>query len=187
MSGTTIAIIVLSVILLAILLVWAINKSIGKEYFGDAYSSEAKNLKFKEKYMNDAEFYFYNFVKDHLDKQYFILPKVGVDNLVEPINNNLNQYNTVKSKYLDFVIFDSSNQKPLFVIDLVEHGVGSTNPYFDKDVSKALDMVNIKIFTKTVERYYVWDVLKQELEKYLQNEEDKKLEENVKPQETENK
>lgn len=187
MNGITIAIIVLSAILLIILLVCAINKSIGKEYFGDVFGSGAKNLKFKDKYMNDSEFYFYTFVKDHLDKQYFILPKVGVDNLVEPINNNLNQYNSVKSKYLDFVIFDSSNQKPLFVIDLVEHGVGSANPYFDKDASKALEMVNIKVFTKTVERYYVWDVLKQELEAFLPKEEEKNVEENVKPQETENK
>ena len=187
MSPSIIAIIVLSAILLVILLVWAINKSIGKEYFGDPYANGAKNLKFKDKYLNDNEFYFYTFVKDHLDKEYFILPKVGVDNLVVPINNNLNQYNSVKSKYLDFVVFDAKNQKPLFVIDLVEHGVGSTNPYFDKDVSKALEMVGIKVLTKTAERYYVWEVLKQELEKYIPKKEEEKEKENVKPQETENK
>ena len=186
MNGTTIAIIVLSAILVVIVLVWAINKSVGKEYFGDAFGAGAKNLKFKNKYMEDTEFYFYNFVRDHLDKKYFILPKVGVDNLVEPINNNLNQFNAVKAKYLDFVVFDSSNQKPLFVIDLVEHGVASTNPYFDKDVLKALNMVDIKVYTKSVERYYVWDVLKQELEPFFQKAEEK-INENVKPQETENK
>lgn len=167
MSGITIAIIVLSVVLILIILIWAINKSIGKEYSPDAYGNGAKNLKFKDKYMNDAEYYFYSFVKDHLDKEYFILPKVGVDNLVEPINNNLNQYNSIKSKYLDFVVFDAKTQQPLFVIDLVEHGVASNNPYFDKDVSKALEMIGMKVLTKTVERYYVWDILKQEFEKYL--------------------
>ena len=45
----------------------------------------------------------------------------------------------------------------------------------------------IKVLTKTAERYYVWEVLKQELEKYIPKKEEEKEKENVKPQETENK
>ena len=136
------------------------------------------------------QFYFYNFVREHLDPEYYILPKVGVDNILEPQNNNLKQYNSIKQKYIDFIVFDVATQKPLFAIDLVEHpmSVRGSNPYFDKDISLALQLVKIPICTKIVDKYYIWDVLKQELYKYIPAEVEKQKEEEAKKeQESESK
>lgn len=178
MDAITIAIIVISSILLIIGVYFFVKKMSFKEGkdVNNPFSTGSKDLKIKDSYLNKEEFYFYNFVREHLDKKYYILPKVGVDNILEPQNNNLKQYNAIKQKYIDFVVFEVSSQKPLFAIDLVEHvlSVKGDNPYFDKDIKLALETVGLPICTKYVEKYYIWDVLKEELGKFLM--EDKKEE-----------
>ena len=172
----TIAIIILSILLVVIILVAVLKKSISKEDYNDPFLSESCNIKMKDKYLNDSEYYFFRFVSSHLEENFYILPKVGVDNLVEPQNYDLRQYNAIKAKYVDFVIFDSVTQKPVVAIDLVERSVSSKNPYFDKDISASLKMINLPIWTKYVEKFYVWPELKVEIEKYTKTKEQDSVE-----------
>ena len=168
MNPMVVAIIVISCVLVVIGVYFFVKKMSVKEG-KNAFDAGDKNLALKAQYMNKDEFYFYSFVREHLDKKYYILPKVGVDNILEPQNGNLKQYNAIKQKYIDFIVFETSSQKPLFAIDLVEHALSANkmNPYFDKDVKAALDMVGLPICTKIVEQYYIWDVLGDELNKFL--------------------
>ncbi len=188
MDAITIAIIIIASMLLIIGVYYFVKKMSVKEgkKAKDPFSSGEKDLKIKADYLNKDEFYFYNFVREHLDKKYYILPKVGVDNILEPQNGNLRQYNAIKQKYIDFIVFDVSTQKALFAIDLVEHAlsVKGGNPYFDKDVKSALDTVGLPICVKYVEKYYIWDVLSDEFKKYL-GEEDKDKKDDEKKEEKE--
>lgn len=173
MDSLILAIIIITAILIILGVYFFVKKmSLREGKNSNAFSGGEQCLDIKKTYMNKEEFYFYSFVREHLDEKYFILPKVGVDNILEPKNNNLKQYNAIKQKYIDFIVFETSSQKPLFAIDLVEHPMssGGLNPHFDKDVKSALDMVGLPICTKIVEQYYVWNVLKEELDKFLPQE-----------------
>ncbi len=167
MDGMLIALIVVAVVLVAVVLGVIIHKSVHREDDNDPFATTECNLKVKDAYLNKSEAYFYAFVNKHLSSQYYIMAKVGVDNLVDPTNYDLRQYNAIKAKYIDFVIFDSKEQKPIVAIDLVERSVGSKNPYFDKDIAAALGLIKLPIWTKFVEHVYVWELIEGEFKKYL--------------------
>lgn len=165
-----IAIIVISFILISILAVIVTKRSIKKTDYNDPFLSENKNLKIKNRYLNPDEFSFYSFMNKNLGVDMYILPKVGVDNILEPQNYDMRQYNAIKTKYLDFVIFDSNTQKPILAIDLIERSVSSKNPHFDRDISMALEIVQLNVWTKYVEPSYNWANIQKEMEKYINKE-----------------
>lgn len=115
-------------------------------------------LKIKGAFMDKQETYYFDFMQRHLDSDKLIVPKIGIDNLLAPIGNK-KQYEAISSKYVDFIIFDKKTMLPLVAIDLVEEKMSSKLTYFDKDVSEALKMVKIPIYTQYVEDFYAYDDL----------------------------
>lgn len=115
-------------------------------------------LKIKGAFMDKQETYYFDFMQRHLDADKLIVPKIGIDNLLAPIGNK-KQYEAISSKYVDFIIFDKKTMLPLVAIDLVEEKMSSKLTYFDKDVSEALKMVKIPIYTQYVEDFYTYDDL----------------------------
>jgi hypothetical protein len=149
------------------LIIVLILKKREKENPLDAFENDKQNLKIVDHYLDKEQAYFYEYVSSHLSSEFMFLPKVGVDNIVQGINNDLKQYNAVKSKYVDFLVVDRKTQKPLLAVDLVEVKASSDNPRLDRDVTKALEMVKVPLIVKYVEQYYIWDILRQDFDKYL--------------------
>ena len=102
----------------------------------------------------------------HLPNEFLIIPKIGVDNLLAPIGDK-SQYDAISSKYVDFIIFDKKTMLPIVAIDLVEEKMSSNLTYFDKDISNALKLVGIPIYTQMVEDFYVYEDLMKEMQKKI--------------------
>ena len=129
----------------------------------DAFSGGSVNLRIKGPFMDSKETYYYDLLNRHLPSKFLIIPKVGVDNLLTSIGNK-SQYDAISSKYVDFIIFEKTTMLPVVAIDLVEEKMSSNLTYFDKDVSNALKMVKIPIYTQYVEDFYVYDDLIAEMQ-----------------------
>jgi hypothetical protein len=70
--------------------------------------------------LSPAELAFYNALKDALGDRFVILLKVGVRDLVEITNREVNQaaFNRVAAKRVDFVLCDQVTLHPLVAIEL---------------------------------------------------------------------
>ena len=70
--------------------------------------------------LSPAELAFYNVLKDVLGDRFVILLKVGVRDLVEITNREVNQaaFNRVAAKHVDFVLCDQVTLHPLVAIEL---------------------------------------------------------------------
>ncbi|MGN1227956.1 MAG: DUF2726 domain-containing protein, partial [Christensenellales bacterium] len=123
-------------------------------------------IKIKGPFMDKQETYYFDFMQRHLEQDKLIVPKIGIDNLLAPIGNK-KQYEAISSKYVDFIIFDKVTMLPIVAIDLVEEKMSSKLTYFDKDVSSALKIVKIPIYTQYVEDFYVYDDIMAEMKKQI--------------------
>ena len=99
------------------------------------------------------ELEFYEMIKSVLPKDFIIVPKLGVDEIVKP-NGNLLLFNAVKTEHVDFCIVRASNMEPLVVLDTFYAGISdSTLKELSKPVKKALESVNIPVV-----KYEILDV-----------------------------
>ena len=91
-----------------------------------------------------------NLINKILPSDYVLFPKIGADKILEPVGNH-NLYNSIKGKYLDFVIFDAKNMKPKVVIDTYDGSLDNEQldlqaPEVFQAISSAeLPIVEIKV------------------------------------------
>lgn len=99
------------------------------------------------------ELEFYEMIKSVIPKDFIIIPKLGVDEIVKP-NHNLLLFNAVKTEHVDFCVVKASNMEPVVVLDTYYPSIcDSTIQELPKAVLKALNSVNIPVV-----KYEILDV-----------------------------
>lgn len=108
------------------------------------------NVAVVDKFMYRKEVEFYYFLCSILPKDKIAFPKVGVDNILFPTVNKI-AYNSLMSKYVDFVVFDEKSMKPLLVIDVYDDSyndeiLDEQEPFVKKVLKEVeLPIISVKI------------------------------------------
>ena len=94
------------------------------------------------------ELEFYYMFRSVLPKEFMIIPKLGVDEIVKPYGGNLVLFNAVKEEHVDYCIVKVSNMEPIAVLDTYYPSItDSTMQKLETSVIKALESVNIPVIT----------------------------------------
>ena len=94
------------------------------------------------------ELEFYYMFRSVLPKEFMILPKLGVDEIVKPYGGNLILFKAVKDEHVDYCVVKVSNMEPIAVIDTYYPSIAdSTMQRLETPVIKALESVNIPVVT----------------------------------------
>ena len=97
---------------------------------------------------------FYYMFRSVLPKEFMIIPKMGVDEIVKPNGGNLVLFNEVKDKHVDLCVVKVSNMEPVVVIDTFYPSITDSHiQEIDFTVKKALESVNIPVV-----KYEILDV-----------------------------
>lgn len=100
------------------------------------------------------ELEFYYMFRAVLPKEFMIIPKIGIDEIVKPNGGNLLLFNAVKEEHVDFCIVKVSNMEPIAVLDTYYPSItDSTMQELPLPVKKALESVNIPVI-----KYEILDV-----------------------------
>ena len=115
----------------------------------------SKSMALKIPFLNSMENNFmYNFQKV-LPDEYVVYPKINMKSLINPYNN-INFYNAVSNRVLDFVVFLRKNMQPVVVIDIHDRtGVQKSIEEDDKMLFMALKNVNLPVVEFEVRQDYV--------------------------------
>lgn len=140
----------------------------------DPFNSTFNYLQVIKPYMNNNESYFYTFCVEHLKGEMCIVPKVCITSLLRPLGNH-GQYDVIKDKVVDFVVFDKKCQNALFVIDIVENTLDSSLRAFDKDLARAFEKLKLPVLTFEVQDFYVWEDIKSKFDKIIPEDKKQKL------------
>lgn len=143
---------VVSAVFVYVYLKRKINGNINKKV--NVNNLSATGLSLNIPYLQKKEIYFLEVFSSVLPKEYVVLPRIGVDNLVKPFGNLL-LYNHIRSKYVDMAVFLKKNMQPVVVIDLVDAGTGdSLIEEQDDGITKALKSVQIPVLSIAVKSEY---------------------------------
>ena len=94
------------------------------------------------------ELEFYYMFRSVLPKDFMIIPKLGLDEIVKPNGGNLVLFNAVKDEHVDFCVVKVSNMEPIAVIDTYYPSIAdSTIQELGTAVIKALESVNIPVIS----------------------------------------
>lgn len=88
-------------------------------------SSDPRSCPFRirDDFLSPAEFSFYSVARGVLDDSWVICPKVALADIffvVRP-NENLQEYNRINRKHVDFLVCEAKTMKPAFGIELDDH------------------------------------------------------------------
>ncbi len=101
------------------------------------------DLSITDQYMDFREVVFYEYLQRALPSNCVALPKVGVDSILKP-KGSKNSYNSILSKYVDYVIFNKQTMKPVLYIDLYDDSLNEQIlKEEDKNVENALKSVKL--------------------------------------------
>ena len=114
----------------------------------------SKSMGLRIPFLNSAENNFlYNF-QSILPGEYVVYPKVSMQQLIVPFNN-LNFYNAVKDRVIDYVVFMKKNMQPVVIIDLHDRsGVQKSIEEDDKYLGMALRNVGLPIVDYEIRQEY---------------------------------
>ena len=114
--------------------------------FGDG------DLSLIDNYMDYREVIFYEYLQRALPQNCVAFPKVGVDAIVRP-KGSKNSYNSIMSKYVDYVVFNKQTMQPMLYVDLYDDSINEQIiKEEDKNVENALKAVKLpKISIKITE------------------------------------
>src|SRR5574344_216362 len=91
------------------------------------------------------ELEFYYMFRSVLPREFMIIPKMGIDEIVKP-NGNLVLFNVIKDKHVDFCIIKVSNMEPVAVLDTYYPSItDSTMQELEIAVQKAFESVSIPV------------------------------------------
>lgn len=101
------------------------------------------DLTINENYMDYREVVFYEHLLRALPNNCVAFPKVGVDVIVKP-KGSKSSYNSISSKYVDYVVFNKQTMTPLLYIDLYDESINEQIlKEEDKNVENALKSVKL--------------------------------------------
>ncbi len=99
------------------------------------------------------ELEFYYMFRTILPKEFMIIPKLGIDEIVKPSGGKV-LFNAVKDEHVDLCIVKVANMEPIAVLDTYYQGIGdSTMQELPTPVKKALESVEIPVI-----KYEILDV-----------------------------
>ncbi|HAJ77774.1 MAG TPA: hypothetical protein DCO89_01735 [Clostridiales bacterium] len=94
------------------------------------------------------ELEFYYMFRSVLPKEFMIMPKLGVDEIVKPAGGNLVLFNAVKEEHVDYCVVKVSTMEPIAVIDTYYPSISdSTMQKLETSVIKAFESVSIPVIT----------------------------------------
>lgn len=94
------------------------------------------------------ELEFYYMFRSVLPKEFMIMPKLGLDEIVKPNGGNLLLFNAVKDEHVDYCVVKVANMEPVAVLDTYYPSItDSTMQKLETSVIKALESVNIPVIT----------------------------------------
>lgn len=100
------------------------------------------------------ELEFYYMFRSVLPKEFMIVPKLGIDEIVKPNGGNLLLFNAVKEEHVDFCVVKVTNMEPVAVLDTYYPSItDSTMQELPVAVRKALESVSIPVI-----KYEILDV-----------------------------
>ena len=89
-----------------------------------------------------------------LPSEYIVYPKVPMSMIIIP-NNNMQFYNVVKDRIVDFVVFLKTNMQPIMVLDITDStGELKTIESDEKMIFSALENVNLPIVVYEIKQDY---------------------------------
>lgn len=96
-----------------------------------------------DRYMDYREVIFYEYLQRALPQNCVAFPRVGVDAIVKP-KGSKNSYNSILSKYVDFVVFNKHTMQPILYVDLFDDSINEQIiKEADKNVENALKCVKL--------------------------------------------
>lgn len=99
------------------------------------------------------ELEFYYMFRSVLPKEFMIIPKMGVDEIVKP-NGNLVLFNAIKDEHVDFCVVKVLNMEPVAVLDTYYPSItDSTMQELPVAVNRALQSVQIPVI-----KYEILDI-----------------------------
>lgn len=110
------------------------------------------DLTIADQYMDVREVIFYEYLQRALPHNCVAFPKVGVDSILKP-KGSKNSYNSILSKYVDYIVFNKQTMKPVLYVDLYDDSLNEQIlKEEDKNVENALKAVKLpKISVKVTE------------------------------------
>ena len=100
------------------------------------------------------ELEFYYMFRSVLPKEFMIIPKLGVDEIVKPNGGNLVLFNKVKDEHVDLCVVKVATMEPVVVIDTYYPSITDSHiQELDFPVQKALESVNIPVI-----KYEIQDI-----------------------------
>ena len=100
------------------------------------------------------ELEFYYMFRSVLPKEFMIIPKLGVDEIVKPNGGNLVLFNQVKDEHVDLCVVKVATMEPIVVIDTYYPSITDSHiQEIDLPVQKALESVNIPVI-----KYEIQDI-----------------------------
>lgn len=123
-----------------------------------------KSMGLRIPFLNNSELKFFNAFKNVLPDEYVIYPKLTLETIIVPYNN-MQLYNAIKDKTIDFAIFMKVNMQPIAIVDILD-GTGELASIADDDklMFAALENVNLPIIEYEIKQEYEPVLL---LEKFL--------------------
>lgn len=156
-------------LLIFIIIGFIIEKIINKKNNNteiDNTNNALKTYKKKEKLLTQNELLFYKFLKYITDKNNLqLFTQVAMYQLIE--SNNINDFNKIRSKTIDFVITDNDT-KIIMCIEL-DDNTHNQNKRKERDnfVNNLFNQLNIKLLRIKVKNYYNIEELEKQIKESL--------------------
>lgn len=139
-----IAIIVLTLIA-AVYLYKAMRKRFNKPLDTTIKASAKAQVALKSNYCTEDEMRFLEALHRALPRECISFPRVGVSKLIDP-KGSMNDYKSVLDQYVDVVVFQRKDMKPILVIDLYHESPAAQQlKKFDENVTTILKAVKLPI------------------------------------------
>ena len=139
-----IAIIILTLVI-AVYLYKVLRKKFNKPLDTKIKASSKAQVSLKSNYCTEDEMRFLEALHRALPRECISFPRVGVSKLIEP-KGSMNDYKSVLDQYVDVVVFQRKDMKPILVIDLY-HASPATQQLktFDENVTTVLKAIKLPI------------------------------------------
>lgn len=141
-------IIVVCAVVAGVILAIRLNKKVSnnsKKIDWQKYNAKGQ-LKKHTPVLWPKELEFYYMFRSVLPRDFMIIPKMGLDEIVKPSGSNLVLFNKVKDEHVDFCIVKVANMEPVAVLDTYYPSItDSTMQELDQSVKTALKSVNIPV------------------------------------------
>lgn len=129
----------------------------------DQMNKKASYCDTVDKFLFRKEVKVFILINKILPKGYICFPKIGLETILQPIGSH-DLYNSIKGKYVDFVIFKQETMKPLAVVDIFDGSIDDEQVEIDSpEIVEAIKSADLPLVSFRVKPDYLIDEIKQPL------------------------